>query len=69
MANLLVEEPDALMRARPDLWEPWVSNHPGPPGPPLVNCLRFPQQARTPTLDNTLRLVTDVGHQMQISQH
>ena len=34
MANLLVEEPDALMCARPDLWEPWVSNHPGPPGPP-----------------------------------
>jgi hypothetical protein len=23
MANLLVEEPDALMRARPGLWEPW----------------------------------------------
>jgi hypothetical protein len=33
MANLLVEEPDALMCARPDLWEPWVSNRPGPPGP------------------------------------
>ena len=32
MANLSVEEPDALMCARPDLWEPWVSNHPGPPG-------------------------------------
>jgi hypothetical protein len=24
MANLLVEEPDALMYARPDLWEHWV---------------------------------------------
>ena len=23
MVNLSVEEPDALMRARPDLWEPW----------------------------------------------
>jgi hypothetical protein len=23
MANLLIEEPDALMCARPDLWEPW----------------------------------------------
>jgi len=23
MVKLLVEEPDALMRARPDLWEPW----------------------------------------------
>ena len=23
MANLLVEEPDALVYARPDLWEPW----------------------------------------------
>ena len=32
MAKLLVEEPDALMRARPDLWEPWVGNDPGPPG-------------------------------------
>jgi hypothetical protein len=33
MAKLLVEEPDALMCALPDLWEPWVSNHPEPPGP------------------------------------
>ena len=24
MVNLSVEEPDALMCARPDLWEPWV---------------------------------------------
>jgi hypothetical protein len=24
------------MCARPDLWEPWVSNHPGPPGPRRV---------------------------------
>jgi hypothetical protein len=23
MAKLLAEEPDALMRARPGLWEPW----------------------------------------------
>jgi len=23
MANLSLEEPDALMRARPGLWEPW----------------------------------------------
>lgn len=28
MAKLSVEEPDALMRARPALWEPWVGNHP-----------------------------------------
>lgn len=34
MANLPVEEPDALMCARPDLWERWVSNHPAPPGHP-----------------------------------
>ena len=27
------EEPDALMCARPDLWEPWAGNRPGPPGP------------------------------------
>jgi hypothetical protein len=33
MAKLLVEEPYALMRARTDLWEPWVGNDPGPPGP------------------------------------
>ena len=26
------EEPYALMRARTDLWEPWASNRPGPPG-------------------------------------
>ena len=36
MAKLLVEEPDALMRARPGLWEPWEGNDPGPPGPPRV---------------------------------
>jgi len=33
MANPSLEEPYALMCARTDLWEPWVSNHPGPPGP------------------------------------
>ena len=32
MANLSVEEPYALMRARTGLWEPWVGNDPGPPG-------------------------------------
>ena len=32
VANPYLEEPDALDRARPDLWEPWVGNHPGPPG-------------------------------------
>jgi len=36
MAKLLVEEPDALMRARPGLWEPWEGNDPGPPGPRAV---------------------------------
>ena len=36
MAKLLVEEPDALMRARPGLWEPWEGNDPGPPGPTRV---------------------------------
>ena len=34
MATLSVEEPDALMCARPDLWEPWAGKCPGPPGPP-----------------------------------
>ena len=33
MANPSLEEPYALMCARTGLWEPWVSNHPGPPGP------------------------------------
>lgn len=46
MANLPVEEPDALMCARPDLWERWVSNHPAPPGLqrlwPLANLHRLP---------------------------
>ena len=32
MANLSVEEPYALMRARTGLWEPRVGNDPGPPG-------------------------------------
>jgi len=32
MVNLSVEEPDALMCARPGLWEPRVGNDPGPPG-------------------------------------
>jgi len=32
MANLSIEEPYALMRARTGLWEPWVGNDPGPPG-------------------------------------
>jgi hypothetical protein len=26
VAKLLAEEPDALMRARPGLWEPWEGN-------------------------------------------
>ena len=34
MANLSTEEPDALVRARPGLWEPWVGNDPRPPDPP-----------------------------------
>jgi hypothetical protein len=33
MANPSLEEPDAVMSARPGLWEPWVRNHPRPPGP------------------------------------
>ncbi len=34
MAKLLVEEPDALMRARPDLWEPRGGNTRGHPARP-----------------------------------
>lgn len=29
-ANLSVEELDALMCARPDLWEPWLRKYPAP---------------------------------------
>lgn len=48
MANLLVEEPDALMCARPDLWERWVSNHPTPPGPPARNGFVKAQRGKRP---------------------
>ncbi len=41
MVNLSVEEPDALVRARPGLWEPWVGNCPGPPGPPQVRLTKL----------------------------
>ena len=37
MVNLSVEEPDALMCARPDLWKPWVGNDPGPTGHSIAN--------------------------------
>ena len=37
MANPSLEEPYALMCARTGLWEPWVSDHPGPPGPERRN--------------------------------
>ena len=33
MANPSSEEPYALVWACTDLWEAWVGNHPGPPGP------------------------------------
>ncbi len=39
-ANLLVEEPYALMRARTGLWEPQAGNGPGPPGPPHPRAIR-----------------------------
>lgn len=48
MANLLAEEPDALMCARPDLWERWVSNHPTPPGPKPLRCVT-PERPATST--------------------
>ena len=47
------------MSARTDLWEPWVSNHPGPPGPlaPLVFfILHFP------TLDERGITVASTSH-------
>ena len=40
VAKLLVEEPDALTRARPGLWERRVSNHAPPPGPRRVQRTR-----------------------------
>lgn len=36
--NLSVDEPNALMRARMGLWEPWAGNCPGPPG--HISCFR-----------------------------
>ena len=44
MANPLSEEPYALMWARTGLWEPWVRNHPGPPGPPSARRCSPPQR-------------------------
>ena len=46
MVNLSVEEPDVLMCARPGLREPWVSNHPGPPGPTRVRRIATTQFPR-----------------------
>ena len=48
MANLSVEEPDALMCARPGLWEPRAGNGPGPPGPKREAGLRLDVRRRTP---------------------
>jgi len=33
------------MRARTGLWEPWVSNHPGRPGPPARRNLAQAQRS------------------------
>ena len=44
MANPALDEPYALMWARTGLWEPWVSNHPGPPGPTQVSKTCFDAQ-------------------------
>ena len=54
MANLLVEEPDALVCARPDLWEPREGNDPGPPGTECTNS-SFPIEPLTRSTRNGLR--------------
>jgi hypothetical protein len=41
MANPSSEEPYALVWACTDLWEAWVGNHPGPPGPVRLCKLHF----------------------------
>ena len=41
MANLSIEEPYALMRARTGLWEPWAGNCPGPPGRTATHCFFY----------------------------
>ena len=40
MAKLLAEKPDALMRARPGLYELWEGNDPGPPRKNHGSCKR-----------------------------
>ena len=48
MANPSLEEPYALMCARTGLWEPWVSNHPRPPGPALRSEIASIQSSGNP---------------------
>jgi len=51
MVNLSVEEPDALMRARPDLWEPRGGNT---RGHPARSCeVKWPKQLRWSQFDQT----------------
>ena len=49
MANPSLEEPYALMWARTGLWEPWVRNHPRPPGPACRS--RFSSMLRSRNLE------------------
>ena len=46
MAKLLIEEPDALMRARPDLWEPRGGNTRGHPARPHESYASIWRQTR-----------------------
>ncbi len=44
------------MRARTGLWEPWVSNHPGPPGPQHSNlCSDDGKRSQMPRREESIR--------------
>ena len=64
MANLLVEEPDALMWARPDLWEPWGGNDPGPPGPPALKT-----SAQLALVDSTTRVQRKITRRVGVGHN
>lgn len=59
MANPSSDEPDALMCAPTDLWEAWVGNHPGRPGPKHASRVAFPTPRFVPIVDNLRFCLTD----------
>jgi hypothetical protein len=53
------------MRARTGLWEPWVSNHPGPPSP---NARRRPNSKTANGKLHTLDVSDDLNHVITVSR-